>query len=271
MVTSSALYTGRVTHTRHFPRRHHLSYGVWYALLDLDELDELDRTLPGFSVDRAGPISFHTRDHGPRDGSPLRAWIESHLAVAGIDLEGGPIRILCLPRVLGYTFNPLSVWFCHHRHGELRAILFEVSNTFGEEHSYLVPVRPGVRAGDRVAAAFDKELFVSPFIDMQARYEFRTRVPDERVAIIVRESVRQGRVLDAALTARREPLEGRRLASVFLRYPLVTLKVIGGIHWEAVKLWLKGAPYRRRGAPPRHHVTILSPEASPEPEMEAVA
>jgi DUF1365 family protein len=265
MGMSSALYVGRVSHTRHFPRMHRLSYRVWYLLLDLDELGGLDRSVPGFTVDRPGPVSFHARDHGPRDGSPLRPWIESHLAEAGIDLQGGPIRILSFPRVLGYTFNPLSVWFCHDRGGSLRAILYEVSNTFGERHSYLVPASEGTGPGDTVARSFDKELFVSPFIDLDAVYDFRTRVPDERLAVVVRERVREGRVLDAALTARRAPLDGRHLAWAFVRYPLVTLKVIGGVHWEALRLWRKGAPYRRRGAPPEHPVTIVAPEASPVP------
>lgn len=257
--TGSALYEGVVTHTRHFPRRHRLAYRVWYLLLDLDELEELDRAVPGFAVDRPGPVSFRARDHGPRDGAALRPWIDGHLAEAGIDLEGGPVRILCFPRILGYVFNPLSVWFCHGSDGSLRALLYEVSNTFGEQHSYLVPVGPGVEAGETVRATFDKELFVSPFIDMDATYDFRARVPDERLAVIVREHVRDGHVLDAVLTARRLPLDGRRLASAFVRHPLLTLKVIGGIHWEALRLWLKGAPYRRRGTPPTHPVTILDP------------
>lgn len=257
MSLGSALYEGRVTHRRSFPKRHRLAYRVWYMLLDLDELALLDRTVPGFSVDRAGIVSFHAADHGPRDGSALRPWIDAQLADAGIDLEGGPVRLLCFPRVLGYTFNPLSVWFCHDRSGTLRALLYEVSNTFGERHAYLVLAGKDAHAGDTVEASFDKELFVSPFIDMAARYSFRTRVPDERIAVVVREAVREGQVLDATLIASRVPLNGRRLAAVFVRYPLVTLKVIGAIHWEAVKLWLKGAPYRRRGAPPSHPVTVV--------------
>jgi DUF1365 family protein len=255
---ASALYFGRVTHTRLFPRRHRLSYGLWYLLADLDELPELDRTLPGFTFDRAGPVSFHTRDHGPRDGSPLRPWVESSLERAGIDLEGGAIRILCFPRVLGYVFNPLSVWFCHHRDGSLRALLYEVSNTFGERHSYLVPVDRPAAPGEVVRREFDKELFVSPFIDMQARYDFATRVPDDRLSVVVRESVVDGRVLVAALTARRAPLTRSTLARAFFGYPLVTLKVIAGIHLEALKLWIKGAPYRRRGEPPAEPVTVLA-------------
>ena len=258
---TSGLFEGRVTHTRHFPRRHRLTYRVWYLLLDLAELDELDGAVPGFGVERAAPVSFRASDHGARDGSPLRPWIDARLAAAGIDLGGGAVRLLCFPRIFGYTFNPLSVWFCHHADGSLRAILYEVANTFGEHHSYLVPVEHGARPGQTVAVRFDKELFVSPFIDMEATYEFRTRVPDDRISVVVREHVRDGRVLDAALTARRLPLDGRHLASAFLRFPLLTVKVIGGIHWEALKLWRKGAPYRRRGTPPAHPVTIVSPLA----------
>ena len=258
--TASALYFGRVTHTRFFPRRHRLSYGVWYLLADLDELAKLDRTVPGFTVDRPGPVSFRTSDHGPRDGSPLRPWIEAHLATAGIDLDGGPIRLLTFPRVMGYVFNPISVWFCHDRDEGLQAVLYEVSNTFGERHAYLVPMEEPAAAGDIVRRGFDKELFVSPFIGMDARYDFATRVPDDRLSVVVRERVPEGHVLTAALTARRAPLTGRNLARAFFGYPLVTLKVMGGIHAEAAKLWLKGAPYRRRPAPPKHAVTVLTRE-----------
>jgi DUF1365 family protein len=256
---SSALYFGRVTHVRTFPRRHRLSYGVWYLLVDLDELTELDRELKGFTVDRPGLVSFHTRDHGPRDGSPLRPWIEGHLADASIDLEGGPIRILCFPRVAGYVFNPLSVWFCHHRDGDVRALVYEVSNTFGERHSYLAPVDDGAEEGDLVRHRFDKELYVSPFIDMAARYDFTTRMPDERMSVAVRELVAEGKVLTAVLSAVRAPLSRSNLMRAFFAYPLVTVKVIAGIHLEALRLWRKGAPYHRRGAPPTRPVTVVGP------------
>ena len=217
---------------------------------------------PASALNRPAPVSFHDADHGARDGSPLRPWIEERLAEADIDLDGGPVRILAFPRVFGYAFNPISVWFCHGPDGELRAILYEVSNTFGEWHDYLVPVSPGdVTGNDRghsVRTIFDKELFVSPFIDMAATYDFSTRVPDERVSVVVRETAAGGQVLVATLGARRRPLTGRSLASVLLRYPLVTVKVIGGIHWEALKLWRKGAPYRRRGTPPASPMTVVA-------------
>ena len=258
---ASGIFVSRVMHERFFPVGHRFTYGVWYLLADLDELSVLDRTIPGFAHNRAALISLHDRDHGPRDGSPLRPWIEARLAEAGVDLEGGPVRLLCLPRVLGYAFNPISVWFCHGPDGALRAILYEVSNTFGESHDYLVPVEAG---DDRavIRTEFDKELFVSPFVDMAARYDFRTRIPDERIAVLVRELAPGGQVLVATLTGRRRHLTGRSLTWMLVRYPLVTLRVTLGIHLQAVRLWVKGAPYRRRGTPPAHPVTVIRDSSS---------
>ena len=214
---------------------------MWYLLVDLDELPELDGTLRGFGYDRASAVSFHTRDHGARDGSPLRPWIERHLATSGIDLDGGAIRLLTFPRVMGYVFNPLSVWFCHHRDGSLRAILYEVSNTSGETHAYLVPADEPAMPGTIVRRAFDKELFVSPFIDLAARYDFATRVPDDRLSVVVRETVAEGPVLIAALTSKRVPLTSRSLARAFFelspghaegdrRDPLGSVEALGEGH-----------------------------------------
>jgi DUF1365 family protein len=246
---ASGIYECRVMHQRLFPTRHRLR---------LDELPELDRRIPGFSFDRPGIVSFRSRDYGPRDGSPLRPWIEEQLAHAGIALEGGAVRLLCFPRVLGYVFNPIAVWFCHGPSGDLRALVYEVSNTFGQRHHYLVPVEAGHARGV-IRTSFAKELYVSPFIDMESDYEFRTRIPDERIAVLVRQRARGGQVLVATLTGRRRELGGGALTRVLARYPLVTIKVILGIHWEALKLRRKGAPFRRRGAPPAHPLTVVGP------------
>jgi DUF1365 family protein len=148
------------------------------------------------------------------------------------------------------------VWFCHGPGGELRAILYEVGNTFGEWHHYLVPIAPG-DTGEVVRSGFDKELFVSPFTDMASSYEFRSRIPDERIAVLVRQMSPGGQVLVATLTGRRRPLSGRGLLRVLARYPLVTAKVTLGIHAEALRLWRKGAPYRRRGPTPTTDLTIV--------------
>ena len=144
----SAFYFGRVSHKRYFPRHHRFSYGVWYMLVDLDELTELEGPF-SVSPSTGRAVSFHARDHGASDGSPLRPWIESLLAAYGVDLEGGPIRLLTFPRVTGYVFNPLSVWFCHRRDESLQAILYEVSNTFGEHHADVVPMQDRARERGR--------------------------------------------------------------------------------------------------------------------------
>lgn len=247
---NSGLYTGTVRHTRLRPFRHRLRYRVFYGLFDLDELSRLDQ-LRLFAHDRFGWFSFHERDHGDGAGS-LKSWIERHLDRAGIETDGLSIRLLAFPRVLGYVFNPISVAFCYDRSGELIAIMHEVTNTFHERHSYLVDVEAGL------SHEFDKELFVSPFIGMEARYQFEIVPPGASVAVSITQTDAEGELLRASFTGRRLELTDRNLLRVFFRYPLVTLKVIGGIHWEAVKLWVKGARYRRRPEPPRHEVTVVA-------------
>ena len=233
-----------------------LRYRVFSLLLDLDELPELDRRLRLFAHNRRGVYSFHDRDHGAGDGSPLRPWMEAALAEAGIDIAGGPIRLLCYPRLFGYAFNPLSVWFCHAPDETLKAILYEVRNTFGEKHGYLIPVSG---AAGIVRQRCEKALHVSPFIDMRQTYNFRVLPPGERIAVAIREDDPEGTLLYASFTGERRPLTDRSLASTLIRYPLLTYKVIGGIHWEALKLWLKGIPLTDRPAPPSKDVSIVHP------------
>jgi uncharacterized protein len=252
----SALYFGTVLHQRLRPVRHDLDYRVFTMLVDLDELPGLGARLKLLSHNRFNLFSFHDRDHGARQNEPLKPQIEAKLGEAGIDLAGGRIRLLCFPRILGYVFNPLSVYFCHHRDGSLRAILYEVSNTFGEQHGYLIPVR-GPDAVVRQSCA--KEFYVSPFMAMEGRYEFRLAAPAERLAVYIRQLDRDGPILHASLEGNRAPLDDATLARAFLRYPLMTLKVIAGIHWEALRLWRKGLRLvPRPAAPPRDAVTICT-------------
>jgi uncharacterized protein len=251
----SALYFGTVVHRRLKPKSHHLSYGVYYLLVDLDELSELHDRSFLFSHNRFNLISFHDRDHGAGDGSALRGYVLAQLATAGIDLEGGTIRLLAMPRVLGYVFNPLSIYFCHRAGGELAAILYEVTNTFGQRHSYLAPARHGTAAP--LHHACDKHFYVSPFIHMATRYHFRVRPPADDVAVTIEQTDSEGAVLYAALTARRTAFTDAALLRAFITHPLLTLKVIGGIHWEAVRLWLKGLRPLERPQPPERPITII--------------
>lgn len=256
---ASALYFGKVMHRRLRPFVHAFSYRVFSLYLDLDELETLNRRLRFFSHNRWNLVAFHDRDHGPGDGAPLRPWIERQLAAAGIDLAGGPVRLLCFPRVLGYVFSPLSIWFCHDADGSLRAILYEVRNTFGEKHGYLLPVEPRRRAGDPVAQSARKTFYVSPFIAMDSRYDFRLAVPDERLAITIQQRVPEGGQLVARHSGRRRALTDRHLLAASFAYPLMTLKVIAAIHWHALLLWLKGARPLPRPPAPAEAVTVVRP------------
>jgi DUF1365 family protein len=254
-------------------------------LLDLDELDAVQSRLRLLPRRALSLISFRPSDHGDRSGRALRPQIEAHLAAAGIDLDSGPIRLLTMPRILGYGFNPISVFFCHRPDGHLAAILYEVTNTFRERHSYLVavpspPHRDG--EGDREAVegwkrshatddagstlirqTAEKQLFVSPFMDMGLTYDFTVRPPGEAVSVVV--AVRRGAhpILTASFAGRRRPLTDGQLLRAFLTHPLLTWKVTWGIHWEALLGLFKGARYRVRGAPPNHPVTVGVPAECP--------
>ena len=223
----SALYFGRVMHKRLRPFVHRFDYRVFSLWLDIDAVGTLSQRLSLFSHNRWNVFSFFDKDHGARDGQPLRPHVESVLAEAGIDIDGGPINLLCFPRVLGYVFNPLSIYFCRHSDGSLRAILYEVSNTFGDRHSYLLPVDPARPADEPISQACDKVLYVSPFIGMTSSYRFRVKAPDHRLSILIRQSVPEGEQLLATLTGRRAPLRDRQLARAFVTHPLMTLKVDG--------------------------------------------
>ncbi len=253
---NSALYAGRVSHTRLRPFRHRFEYRIYTLLLDLDELPTINRRLRFFSHNRFNLFGVFDRDHGGRDGRDLRRWVDGQLAAAGIDLEGGSVRLLSFPRVLGYTFDPLTIWYCYHADGTLAAVLHEVKNTFGEQHVYLIPIEGDLRH------QFAKELFVSPFMDMEATYSFAMSVPAERLSVGITQTDGEGEILRAALRASHLDLSDRHLLRVFMTHPLLTVKVIGAIHWQAWRLWRKGASYRRRPAPPAHPVTVVASPTS---------
>ncbi|HXJ64545.1 MAG TPA: DUF1365 domain-containing protein [Actinomycetota bacterium] len=264
---ASAIYPSTVTHRRLGPVPHEFSYRVLTTLIDLDEVAELDRDGGPFRYNRSGLVAFLDRDHGPRDGSPLRPWIDGHLAAMGIDLDGGPVRILCSPRILGYVFNPLSVWFCHHRDGSLRGLLYEVRNTFGESHNYLIPVEPGPTPGAPIRQSCRKDFHVSPFMPMDVRYDFAVREPDERAAVTMRVTGPEGAdrpngpMFVAAWHGRRIEFTKANLRRALAANPLSTLKVTAGIHIEALRLWVKGAPFHRKPPAPGMDTRYVGMEA----------
>jgi DUF1365 family protein len=250
---NSALYAGRVVHARLRPKRHKLSYRVFCVLLDLDEIDVLSRRLKLFAHNSAAVFSFHDRDHGD-GGGDLRAWVDAQLGAAGVTLAAPKITMLCYPRILGYVFNPLTVWFCHE--GDvLHAILYEVHNTFGERRTYVIRVTPGANA---IEQSCSKELYVSPFAPMACAYKFHIQPPDEKVVVAIDETDPQGLLLKASFAGTRQPLTDASLLRALFAYPLMTLKVTAAIHWEALKLLAKGVPvFRHRRAATKVATTVV--------------
>jgi len=255
---ASGLYCGLVSHARVKPRKHRLAYKVFMLLVDLDELPGLK--LKTLGVGRFNLFGFDTKRFGPqgeKDGSgrPLKAQIESTLTDAGI-ATGGPIRMLAMPQILGRAFNPLTVYFCHAANGTLSAILYEVNNTFGERHSYLIPAPNAALIKQGCA----KQFYVSPFMDMDLTYAFRILRPEDRVLVSVDTSDAEGLILAASFSGERRPLTDGELIKAWLTHPWMTLGTMAAIHLEALKIWLKGEKVRARPKKPERAVTV-SPEA----------
>lgn len=241
---AGCLYQGHVMHMRLTPFAHKFRYRVFTMLLDVDLLEQTIARLRLLRLDRFGLMSFYRRDHGPRDGSELRPWVEEQLAAHDLPVPSR-IRILAFPRLFGFVFNPLSVYYCEDANGRLTSVIYEVKNTFGDQHPYVVPIEP---EGDGAARhLIDKAFFVSPFIAMDQTYRFTIRPPDERLALKIRQHDENGPWLIATQSGARRPLSDRALLGQWLRHPLMTLKVFAAIHWQALRLALKGArfhPYR---------------------------
>ena len=259
---NSALYIGEVTHRRLRPREHRLRYRVFWLLLDLAELEGMDGRLRLWSRNRFNLLGFHDRDHGDGSSTPLRDQIVALLRREGVSIGAGAIRLLTMPRVLGYVFNPISLYYCHEADGRLAAVVYEVTSTFGERHAYVLPVRPGPAGIIRQQAR--KALHVSPFMGMDMHYAFRGRAPGEGVLLTIDGYDSAGLLIATAMRGRRQGLTDAALARACVSLPLLTLKVIAAIHWEALKLWLKGvrlhpapahagSPARMRAAATRHH------------------
>lgn len=235
-----ALYDGRTVHVRFAPFEHRLSYAIFQLLVDVDA--PVPPGLSWLKHNRFGPLAFFDRDHGDRSGAPLRGWVEARLAEAGIQAGGGPIRLLSFPRVLGYVFNPLSVFFAYRPDGQLAAVIYEVNNTFGETHSYVAPA-DGTPVERQEA---DKVFHVSPFFAVEGGYAFTLRGPGQTLTLTIDKAVNGVRDHVATLKATARPLDDRHLRRAFFKVPFLTLKVIVAIHWEALKLLLKGARYHHK-------------------------
>jgi uncharacterized protein len=240
---------GKVMHARMKPKVHRFNYSVFCLLIDIDRLDEAHASSALFSVRHFNLLGFRQSDHG--DGSAqLSPHIRSLAWQAGVDLTGGRLLLLCYPRVLGFVFNPISVYFGYDLTGALAIIIYEVRNTFGEMHTYVAKIEPGQLGPEGVKQERDKLFYVSPFMDMPLRYHFRLRPPDKQVAVRILETDAEGPILAATFHGGLKDLTSFHILKACLKMPFMTAKVVAGIHWEALKLWMKGVVLVTRPAPP---------------------
>jgi DUF1365 family protein len=248
------LVEGLIGHVRTRPARNAFIYPAFCLRLPLSQLADLPSR--GVALNRFGVVAFHERDHGPRDGSPLAPWIAALLAGEGIDVDG-EIVLYTFPRMLGYLFNPVSFWLCHDRFGDVRAILAEVSNTFGEQHNYLLAHGDGrnIRPGETLTAR--KVFHVSPFCEVKGRYRFRFQYGAHWLARIdYDDSDTIGMpLLETWISGDAHVLSRSVTRRLPLRYPWFTLGVALRIHWQAVRLALKRVPFFRKPAPPSQATT----------------
>lgn len=242
----SAIYAGQVMHHRLRPKRHRFAYRVSSFLFDLDELETLAERNRWFSLNRFNLFSFCFRDVGAGLDQHPREYLQSLLSGQGINTPLQRASLLCYPRILGYAFNPLAVYFCYDSNDAIFAIVYEVSNTFGERHSYLIPLAEP-RTGSRpIHQHSDKQFYVSPFMSMEQRYHFRVNPPGRQITLAIRQFEDEQPMLTAMFQGEHRPFTDRQLLKTFFALPLMTLKVTAAIHWEALKLFIKGVRLHAR-------------------------
>jgi DUF1365 family protein len=238
---NSCIYNGEVTHTRFKPVRHFLKYKTFSLLIDLDEINILDKSIGIFSHNKFNIFSFYDKDHGDRDGGNLKDWVISNLKKFRIKENITNIKVLCYPRILGYVFNPLSIFYCYEK-DKLVAIFYEVKNTFNEQHTYIFKIKNN----EEIIQKCRKKFYVSPFMDMKTFYNFKLLNPNDKLSVFIKQTDADGTILTATQTGDKKEFSYKQLAINFLKYPLMTIKIISSIHYEALLLWKKGAIYRKR-------------------------
>ena len=250
-MTNSCIYNGTVIHKRFKPKEHFFKYNVFSLLIDLSELDELNKKIRFFSFNKFNLISFHEKDHGERDGSSIIEWVKLNLKNNNISYDKIKIKLLCYPRILGYVFNPLSVFFVYDENEKLISILYEVKNTFGEQHTYIFKTQDT----KIIRNSCSKKFHVSPFIEMECNYKFRVSKPSDKISIIIDQSDKEGKLLFASQDGDVKNFSNKNLLISFILHPLMTFKVIVAIHYEAFKLWIKGIKFIKKKLKIKNNIT----------------
>ncbi|MBW3098100.1 DUF1365 domain-containing protein [Pseudohoeflea coraliihabitans] len=268
MAAAARLYHGPVMHQRLRPVGHRFTYRVFSLLIDIDRLDEADRLSPLFSVNKRNLAAFMETDHiRGSTAATLRGHVDNLMRAAGRPAETGRVLLACYPRMFGLVFNPLSVFYVYDRYDALTALIYQVRNTFGEDHTYVCPIAPGEQTAAGIRQHRRKRFYVSPFIDMEMTYHFRMNEPGDTLRWRILETDAEGPLLSATYSAVAEPLCTKSVLRNLARVPLLPLKIVAGIHFEALRLWLKGvAPVTRQPAGERiSAIDIPHPAPATEP------
>ena len=252
MIKNSIIYNGNVIHKRFKPKKHYFKYKVFSLLIDLNELDEIQKKIKIFSYNKFNIISFFDKDHGPRDGSSLSSWVKENIKKISIFDEEIKIKLLCYPRIFGYVFNPLSIFFIYNKNSQLIAIFYEVKNTFGEQHTYIFKTVDS----KNIINNCHKKFHVSPFIEMGCHYNFRILKPGEKISVIIDQSDSEGKLLYASQDGIASELNNKNILFSYFSHPMMTFKVIAAIHFEAFKLWLKGIKLVKKNIKIKNNITF---------------
>ena len=256
MIKNSIIYNGKVIHKRFKPKEHYFKYNVFSLLIDLDELDLIQNKIKIFSYNKFNIISFFDIDHGPRDGTSLKKWILKNLKNIGVIENDVQVKLLCYPRIFGYVFNPLSVFFIYDQYSKLISILYEVKNTFGEQHTYIFKTYDNKTIKNNCT----KKFHVSPFIEMECNYYFRVLQPSETISVVIDQSDKDGKLLYASQDGKAKEFNEKNLIISYISHPLMTFKIIAAIHYEALKLWLKGIKFVKKKLKIKNNISIENNE-----------
>ena len=253
MIKESFIYNGQVIHKRFKPKEHFFKYKVFSLFIDLSEIKEIEKKISFFSYNKFNLISFFDKDHGDRNGTSLVEWVKNNLKKSGLNTREIKIKLLCYPRIFGYVFNPLSIFFVYNSKSSLIAILYEVKNTYGEQHTYVFKTNPNEK---NIQNCCEKKFYVSPFMDLSSKYYFKILDPQNKLSVVIDQRDKEGKLLFASQDGIRSELSSKNLILSYIKHPLMTFKIISAIHFEALRLWMKGIKLIKKGKKIKNNITI---------------